>query len=80
MAWALIQTTDHHSQPTLTGLLDLANSDDLIDLFTDEPSSWPLTKFSTLVTSGTNSVTTFLNRFFISWEIKYLKPPKYLAR
>ena len=26
------------------------------------------------------SVTAFLNRFFISWEIKYLKPPKYLTR
>jgi hypothetical protein len=27
-----------------------------------------------------NSVTAFLNRFFILWEIKYSKLPKYLTR
>jgi hypothetical protein len=26
------------------------------------------------------SVAMFLSRFFIAWEIKYIKPPKYLAR
>jgi hypothetical protein len=26
------------------------------------------------------SVAAFLDRFFISWEIKYPKPPKYLTR
>jgi hypothetical protein len=26
------------------------------------------------------SVAAFLSRFFIVWEIKYIKPPKYLAR
>jgi hypothetical protein len=27
-----------------------------------------------------SSVAVFLSRFFITWEIKYIKPPKYLAR
>ena len=26
------------------------------------------------------SVAAFLSRFFIAWEIKYIKPPKYLTR
>jgi hypothetical protein len=26
------------------------------------------------------SVAAFLSRFFIAWEIKYIKPPTYLAR
>jgi hypothetical protein len=28
---------------------------------------------------GRDSVAAFLSRFFIAWEIKYLKPVKYLA-
>jgi len=38
------------------------------------------------ITSGSSgktiqiSVATFLSRFFIAWEIKYIKPPKYLTR